>query len=423
MFEYMSRFIALCLSLSLSLFLFLSFSLFLSLSHSLSLTKNVASHSQVVAHRLSPRLMNDERYVARRERRWAQGAKIGPAFRGSGAKHSLMSDVSGPSYISGIATPTKACVTPSPNEHSGNTPAGGSQRPLGLLTTVTLDFETSSVAESDSDSEDVGAGSKNKRVKKCGQKRGRGSQMCGLPPWWLNNPSLRPLLAATDGCKRAKQRMADRERCRALPGSDVSGPSLISDIATHKKACVTRWPNPHFGNTRAAGGSDAGGCMVVALNKCCPGVLTAGELDEQIEKLHEELNKQREWAPNNYKMEWCGIPGVTWHQNCILKALKKKYPPSSTGVHWRKLPANSMYEPGHGKLYVHGLLNKALWPEIDQSSNWQHSICVNTDTGRFFDGNTNRWRSVAKWLQCPEEDRYMSEIWRVYTLSLVGNNL
>jgi hypothetical protein len=162
--------------------------------------------------------------------------------------------------------------------------------------------------------------------------------------------------------------------------------------------------------------------MLVALNKCWPGVLLAEELDEQIERVHEEQNKHPMWAPDKYNREWCGIPGVTWHHDCIGKALRKKYPPAPLlgACTWRKKSADSIYKSGQGKLYVHGLLNKTLWPDIDPSSNWQHAICVDTDAGKFFDVNSNRWRSVGKWLQCPQEDRYMSNIWRVYKLALVG---
>jgi hypothetical protein len=263
------------------------------------------------------------------------------------------------SYVSGIPH-KKACVTPPPTEHSGYT----KNNPEGQC--------------------------RQNNVKKGAKKRGRGKK------------------------KRGRGSQLGVE-------SDVSG-SYVSGIP-HKKACVTPPPIEHSSTTRRAGGSDAGGCMVVALNKCCAGVLTAGELDVQIEKVHEEQNKQLEWAPNKYKREWCGIPGVTWHQDCIAKALKQKYPPSSGGYTWCKQPADSIYEPGQGKVYVHGLLNSALWPDMNQSSCWQHAICVNTDTGRFCDGNSNSWRSVAKWLQCREEDRYMVKVWRVYKLVLGGKKL
>ena len=69
-------------------------------------------------------------------------------------------------------------------------------------------------------------------------------------------------------------------------------------------------------------------------------------------------------------------------------------------------------------LYVHGLLNRLLWPDLDQNGNWKHAICINTDTGRFFDQQQTS-RSVKTWLQCAENDMYMSEIWRVYKLEVV----
>ena len=70
---------------------------------------------------------------------------------------------------------------------------------------------------------------------------------------------------------------------------------------------------------------DAGGCMLLALNKSVPGVLSATELDEQIHNVHKEMNTYPEWTPDKFQLEWCGTPGESWHQDCIAKALKKNF--------------------------------------------------------------------------------------------------
>ena len=209
--------------------------------------------------------------------------------------------------------------------------------------------------------------------------------------------------------KRSRKNHTARREC-------ASGPPT-SMVSTHKKARIT---TPSYEpscerDTQRAGGSDGGGCILKALNKCCPGVLTAEDLDEQIMAVFEEKNALAEWSPNGFKEEWCGTPGESWHQDCIVKALKKKYP---GGYSWRKHPTSVIYERGHGKFYVHGILNKLLWPDLDQEGNWQHAICVDTDTGRFWDDNA-KGRKVEKWLKCEvETDRWMEEIWRVYKLEV-----
>ena len=168
--------------------------------------------------------------------------------------------------------------------------------------------------------------------------------------------------------------------------------------------------------TRRAGGADGGGCMLKALNKCCPGVLTAEDLDAEITSVYEEVNGLAEWAPDGFKKEWCGTPGASWHQDCIVKALKKKYP---GGYSWRKQSSLSIiHERGHGKFYVHGILNKLLWPDEDQAGNWQHTICVDTDTGKFWD-DQSKGRMVQEWLQCEKKEHlWMAEIWCVYKLEV-----
>jgi hypothetical protein len=157
---------------------------------------------------------------------------------------------------------------------------------------------------------------------------------------------------------------------------------------------------------------DGGACMHLALNKCVPGVLTIQELDHEIKEVHAEKNQKPQWAPDRYKLEWCGTPGQSWHQDCILGALKRKYPGRFT---WRRHPPSVVFKRGKGKFYVHGVLNSSLFPELDQQGNWQHSICVDTDTGRFYDQSCDGYY-VRDWLT--PKVRYMSQIWRVYQLTL-----
>ena len=144
-------------------------------------------------------------------------------------------------------------------------------------------------------------------------------------------------------------------------GSQSSVESAVSGSTTsltppHKKAHITPPPTESHGGAddyviHRAGGTDGGGCMHKALNKCKPGVLCVEELDEQITNVHEEKNKKPEWAPDMYKLEWCGTPGQSWHQDCIFMALRKKYPGRFS---WLRHPTSVIFERGRGKFYVHG---------------------------------------------------------------------
>lgn len=220
---------------------------------------------------------------------------------------------------------------------------------------------------------------------------------------------------STDFFKMPKGRHSGRKRgqkrgrgSRESVESRRSGTSNISGVAFHKNTCILPPPNETCG-------SGGGGCMLYVLNMCSPGVLSREELDEQIYEVYKEKNNLKEWSPNRYDISWCGIPGETWHQDCISKALKKKYQDKYL---WRKQKRSTIYERGHGKLYVHGLLNRLLWPNLDQDSNWQHTICVDTDTAKFYDINSAKGRWIKSWFLCSPEKRYMSEIWRVYKLEV-----
>lgn len=162
-------------------------------------------------------------------------------------------------------------------------------------------------------------------------------------------------------------------------------------------------------------GPQGGACIWRSLNYCVPNVLSIQELDNQIDLLLVEKNKEKEFFPNKFLREWCGTEGQSWHQDCILKALKQKY-----GVGqfcWAKQKNRDIiFEKNKGKFYVHGLLNQILFPEINNpNGNWSHTICVDTDLGKYFDESAPNGRSVEKWLK---KSKYLIEIHRVYKLEI-----
>jgi hypothetical protein len=162
-----------------------------------------------------------------------------------------------------------------------------------------------------------------------------------------------------------------------------------------------------------SGGEDDGGCMLLALNNCIPDVLSEEELNNEIESVYEEKNKLTEFFPDKYLIEWCGVPNKSWHQDCIPKALKKKY--GVGGFVWKKQKnIDVIFKRNLGKFYVHGLLNRKLYS--DRDGNWQHSICVNTNNGKFYDESI-KGEKVKSWFE-DNEDCYM-KVWRVYKLELV----
>ena len=160
-------------------------------------------------------------------------------------------------------------------------------------------------------------------------------------------------------------------------------------------------------------------CIHWALNKCADNVLSLEELNEQIDPLFVEMKKQYP----AWKREWCGIEDITWHQQCIAKAMKKKY--RSGSYVWERIPCDGIQDlwDSHktGRFYLHGILNYKHFSE-KPDGNWTHAICIDLDKEKFFDNTSpklKRGYSISKWfIKCRKEDRYLSRIDRVYQLQI-----
>ena len=162
--------------------------------------------------------------------------------------------------------------------------------------------------------------------------------------------------------------------------------------------------------------------MYWALNKCIPGVLSLRDLNIQISEYYEERTK---WD-QSFKKEYAGIPNVTWHQSCIYKALKKKY--GKGNFVWKKVSFHGMVQflkSSHkgAKFYLHGKLNSTLFEYGKSGDDWAHAICIDPQNNKFYDNtcySLMRGRSINKcFVKCNIENRYMSEIHRVYRLEIV----
>jgi hypothetical protein len=142
-------------------------------------------------------------------------------------------------------------------------------------------------------------------------------------------------------------------------------------------------------------------CMLYAFNKTVGfDALTANDLNQEMKEVYKEQNKQEEWTPNKFLPEWAGEEDLTWHLECIPKALKRMY---EGGYEYRLQRGNQdiIFEKGKGKFFVWGEKNRLLWPSEDQSGSWQHTICVDTDKGLFYEGDHPRGKSVRKYLAHP----------------------
>jgi hypothetical protein len=178
-----------------------------------------------------------------------------------------------------------------------------------------------------------------------------------------------------------------------------------------------------------AGGQDAGADILVALNACWPNVLTADELDAEIDNVFFEQVPE-------YKREWCGIEKATWHQDCILKALEKKY---GDRVKWIKVPIDSIYEKHHGKLYVHGMLEPHLFDMVPYFAHrkiseeffhhWTYSVCIDTDNNKIVDFKkglswfdflraTSRPLTISNFFHKCGSENMFREIWDVRKLEI-----
>lgn len=183
--------------------------------------------------------------------------------------------------------------------------------------------------------------------------------------------------------------------------------ATVSEIKCN--LCVPQQPS------ETAAGDDDGGCIHFALNKCVPDVLCVSDLDNQIKPLFQEKKKTPEY---NLTLEQCGIPGVTWHSECIVRALKSKY--GVGGFSWTRHNRAVLNERGQGKFYVTGELNRKLFPDSDQDGNWAHVVCVDTDNDRFYDSNNTTGKKFKAWFK-QGPNCYMN-IWRVYKLEILTPN-
>lgn len=171
----------------------------------------------------------------------------------------------------------------------------------------------------------------------------------------------------------------------------------------------------HKRKTRRAAGDKDGACILRALNECVANVLTSEELDAQIDPLWRKKNKRSKYKPNKFKRVWAGVEGKSWHQNCIKMALKAKYRKFA----FKKVKdVSCIYRKGMGKLYVHGLLNRKLFPDVDQDANFQHAICIDADKGKFYDESAVRGRLVKSWFDETDSQNQYLDIWTVRKLEV-----
>lgn len=155
-------------------------------------------------------------------------------------------------------------------------------------------------------------------------------------------------------------------------------------------------------------------CMIFALNKCVPGVLSTEDLNEQIPNVHEEKAKMPECS---FTEENCGVPNETWNMDCVYKALKKKY--GHGGFKWEKQKGDDiLWKKNKGLFYVTGELNRALFPDLEeQEGSWAHAVCVDTNKNKFYDtSNDENGQPFKSWFEAGP-NCYM-KIWRVYKLEI-----
>ncbi len=166
-------------------------------------------------------------------------------------------------------------------------------------------------------------------------------------------------------------------------------------------------------DTHKAGGQDGGRDIVVALNLCIPGVLTAEDLDAEIPRVYQEKN-----ITKLYPRRWCGIESQTWHHSCIYRALCRKY--GASRVVWQKLTKNAIYQKGHGILYARGILNHRCYDNVDKSGDWSHSVAIDTNNKLLCELNSSGWQPLAT---CFKKDKHLqnllSEVWFVYKLQIL----
>jgi hypothetical protein len=168
-----------------------------------------------------------------------------------------------------------------------------------------------------------------------------------------------------------------------------------------------------YADKQRAGESDAGACILHSLNACVSDVLTAKELDEQIEVVFNDLHSRNP----SITREHCGIIGTTWHQNCIPLALSKKYGPD--GFLWEQLPDDAIWRKGLGKLYIHGLLDSTYF-KMSPDGDWRHTCAIDTDLGTISDINIpNSWEGLDCYKSKKRNRFFMKEIWQVFRIQIL----
>ena len=103
--------------------------------------------------------------------------------------------------------------------------------------------------------------------------------------------------------------------------------------------------------------------------------------------------------------------------------MKKKY---RAGTYiWKKIKYENIQDflETHktGRFYVHGVLNYKLFSD-NSAGNWTHTICVDTESGKFYDNTSDMLTKgcpINEWfIDCREEDKYLSRIDRIYKLQI-----
>ena len=76
-----------------------------------------------------------------------------------------------------------------------------------------------------------------------------------------------------------------------------------------------------------------------------------------------------------------------------------------------------------GRFYVHGVLNYKRFSD-DPAGNWTHAICIDTERGKFYDNTSVKLMKgcsiIKDFINCREEDKYLSRIDRIYKLQIIS---
>jgi hypothetical protein len=162
-------------------------------------------------------------------------------------------------------------------------------------------------------------------------------------------------------------------------------------------------------NTNDFASSNDDGYTFYAFNTAYPGVLSIKDLNAEIESVFDDYSKQY----STFTKQNAGIVDVSWHQDCISRALTRKYGRESFS--WTREKQRMIFDSKKGNFYVTGILNPTVFPDVSNNRR-QHALCVNTDQQKFYD-RYSKGRQIASWFKTI--DPYLSPIWKVWKLEFV----